>query len=337
MAKWQSTAGPRQTKQAEESLSELDRRKNMYVELTGIVGGEERRSTLWAICGGGQANESFLKAWNTVGERFAWTITRENYQQVVEAAKEAAKTVELPIVDKRETLEQIAERNRVIAEADAKRKAQEEVFNAAHCLPERVTVPAGSMAVTLQMTYDNSDPMSDYFQSHASYGPEMLLAIVPTGRRTEALARSVLSRYPTLAALSWKWHVEEYSMGHGTYLQSEYTSETADRTTCGHNSNPLLCYEIEFCPCTHARELLAWREYPGTGPAIELPPAADGGKATVRENEQHDGIEVRFPAKPDPAVLSTLKAAGWRWSRFSKCWYTRRTPQAMDFARQLTA
>lgn len=48
---------------------------------------------------------------------------------------------------------------------------------------------------------------------------------------------------------------------------------------------------------------------------------------TVRFNEERGGIEVVFPAKPAPAVLERLKAAGFRWSRPQGLWWARRTPE----------
>jgi len=54
--------------------------------------------------------------------------------------------------------------------------------------------------------------------------------------------------------------------------------------------------------------------------------------ATLTENKERDGIELRFPEKPATEVLDRLKGAGWRWSRFSSCWYHKRTPQARIFA-----
>jgi hypothetical protein len=57
--------------------------------------------------------------------------------------------------------------------------------------------------------------------------------------------------------------------------------------------------------------------------------------ATMTENEEKNGVEIRFPGKPAAAVLDSLKAAGWRWSRFSGCWYNRRTPETLSFARAI--
>jgi hypothetical protein len=57
------------------------------------------------------------------------------------------------------------------------------------------------------------------------------------------------------------------------------------------------------------------------------------GGVTVTENEEKDGVEIRFASKPDPATLERIKSAGgWKWSRFSKCWYAKRNPATLAFA-----
>jgi len=45
--------------------------------------------------------------------------------------------------------------------------------------------------------------------------------------------------------------------------------------------------------------------------------------ATIKHNEAKDGIEIHFPAKPNVAVLDHIKAQGFRWGKFNKCWYAR--------------
>ena len=63
---------------------------------------------------------------------------------------------------------------------------------------------------------------------------------------------------------------------------------------------------------------------PGTG--------TDPGGVTVTENEEKNGVEIRFPSKPSVAVLDSLKAHGWRWSRHGGCWYHKRTDANREFA-----
>ena len=48
------------------------------------------------------------------------------------------------------------------------------------------------------------------------------------------------------------------------------------------------------------------------------------------------GIELRFPDKPPVEIRDRLKLAGWRWSRFSACWYHRDEPAARAFAQELS-
>lgn len=55
----------------------------------------------------------------------------------------------------------------------------------------------------------------------------------------------------------------------------------------------------------------------------------------VSENAAKGGIEIRFPAKPEAAVLGRLKANGWRWSRFSSCWYHLKTDAAVRLASEI--
>lgn len=73
----------------------------------------------------------------------------------------------------------------------------------------------------------------------------------------------------------------------------------------------------------------------------ELPPVASGANigawpsgngVTVRENPAKSGIEVKFAAKPEPSVLSDLKAHGFRWSKFKRLWWSKDNDRARKFA-----
>ena len=58
--------------------------------------------------------------------------------------------------------------------------------------------------------------------------------------------------------------------------------------------------------------------------------------ATLTENTEKGGLELRFPAKPDVGTLEALKARGWRWSRFAGCWWVKASDEARAFAKALT-
>jgi hypothetical protein len=132
----------------------------------------------------------------------------------------------------------------------------------------------------------------------------------------------VLARYPTLAKLNWEWNTENWSMGHGNYLMSEFCGQEKHGAYDGRDTVSTR-YEIRMN--AYDREMYAYRDYPGVG-APE--PAAQPGTVTqveIRRNEQLNGIEVVFPAKPSQSILDSLKELGFRWSRFNNLWYAKYT------------
>lgn len=59
-------------------------------------------------------------------------------------------------------------------------------------------------------------------------------------------------------------------------------------------------------------------------------------EVTWNLNSDKGGVEIRFSERPDSSVLEQLKANGWRWSRFSGCWYQRDSEGARQFAQEFT-
>jgi hypothetical protein len=59
--------------------------------------------------------------------------------------------------------------------------------------------------------------------------------------------------------------------------------------------------------------------------------------ATIRKNEEKEGIEVLFPCKPDAEILTVLRGAGFRWSRFAGLWYHKYTPERFAWVEGLLA
>lgn len=56
---------------------------------------------------------------------------------------------------------------------------------------------------------------------------------------------------------------------------------------------------------------------------------------TITENKEKNGVEIRFEAIPSEEVRNKLKANGFRWSRFSKCWYNRMTDENLAIAKEI--
>lgn len=57
--------------------------------------------------------------------------------------------------------------------------------------------------------------------------------------------------------------------------------------------------------------------------------------ATYTLNPAKNGIEIRFPEKPDSDTLAAIKTAGFRWSRAGSLWYAKQSPAAIDFAKSI--
>ena len=169
----------------------------------------------------------------------------------------------VPVVDKRRTPEQDAAQQEEFGRIAASMKASSDTWRAAHCLPEPVAIPAhnGAMVINLQITFDDSDIQTDYFHSHASIGDAMLLAIVNKQPETERLMRSIVARYPELAALAWTWHTENYSGGHGNYLMSE-TFGTEKHKAYDGREEVGVRYEISANKWAKG-DARAWKHYPG--------------------------------------------------------------------------
>lgn len=49
----------------------------------------------------------------------------------------------------------------------------------------------------------------------------------------------------------------------------------------------------------------------------------------------YNGIELYFEEKPEESVREEMKSNGWRWHSAKKCWYTKNSPAAEEFAKKI--
>ena len=257
-------------------------------------------------------------------------IEKKDIPDLVQKAKEIH-VKHIPVVDERITVAEIEERDKQYKQQKEETEKKNQEFIDKYCKPEPFKIPKGMMVVYLKITFDNSESMTDYFDSHRSIGKEMLLAIVPKQRRTERLTRSVLNNYPELSKLNWTWHVENWSMGHGTYLMSEWTDNIFKQNAYDGRTKVSTRYEISFNEYT--QEMYPYKDYVeyGTGNSVEVDDEIVDG-ITVRRNEAKNGIEIKFPDKPSDEIRTRLKSRGFRYSRRQKIWYTRFSEDKLKFA-----
>jgi predicted RNA methylase len=350
MQKWQNTgAGKIQAKRFNEALNSLRWENNTFVELSGVVGQSERRSVLSVMGGSNDDRADVTEAQERIGERFGWIVTAKNVNEIIEAVK--AETVILqqnrPVHDERTTPDAEAERRAKFAQMAAEQKAKGDQAAAAFITHygsgEKIFVQPGQVAVVAQVCFDNSDSMSDYFDRHASLSQPFVLMVVAKQAETEKLARRGAAVSALLSGVEFEWHTEKYSMGHGNYLESKggFELPLGLQNIRTRNGSGITRAHWEITFQTAYREPLTLDAFAGYGQDPQ--PTTDPGKgngqavtdAAITENEEKNGIEIRFPSKPSSEVLETLKANGWRWSRFSSCWYTKRSDVARQFAASL--
>lgn len=305
--------------------------RRYHQELSGVVGGRECSAVLMSLFGPPTKladEQGFEQELTKLSGSLPDPLTVDNCQPFMKQARELFRK-HLPVVDKRRTLADETIRQAEVAALESQRAAEAAEWRQIYCRDQPVTVPEGQMAVYLEMTFDDSDSQTDYFSPHAQSGDDMLLAIVPKQAERESLARRVLARYPELSKFAWTWHTENYSMGHGNYLMSEYTGHSEKRKSYDGREEVSTRWEIRFN--SYQREMLAYRDYPGamadTGPALAR---TDPTGMAVRHNEQRNGIEIQFPGKPPQETLERLKSLGFRWSKYHGIWYHSYTESLFD-------
>lgn len=60
-------------------------------------------------------------------------------------------------------------------------------------------------------------------------------------------------------------------------------------------------------------------------------------KGYITKNEEHQGIEIHFPGKPEQEIIDKLKMYGFRWARFNKVWYKKYSEIALIKAKEIIA
>ena len=56
---------------------------------------------------------------------------------------------------------------------------------------------------------------------------------------------------------------------------------------------------------------------------------------TLTLNQELNGIEIKFDAKPLQATLDSLKKLGFRWHRQKKLWYAKNTPECLELSQEI--
>ena len=135
MSKWVSTAGPRQIKDINKAIRAISWEGHTSTTLTGIVGvteGYSREGSHQSTALGGDARPETAAIQAQIGEKWNWSITRENARAILadlQAGLEELKTSR-PVCDERRTQDQDAARKTEAQQREAARQAEAAIENA---------------------------------------------------------------------------------------------------------------------------------------------------------------------------------------------------------------
>ena len=163
--------------------------------------------------------------------------------------------------------------------------------------------------IIAELEEDTIDPMSDYFGSRTV--KRLLLAFSATDRNDFSEMRKAAENAEEtkhLAEYDQKLeHRDNYTGGNGYWLgEHRYSGWQINKQPIG-----------QYTPTIYVEDV---RVKPQEAPVSVA--SSTGDKLAISKiNTEKKGIEIYFQAKPETTVLDDLKANGFRWSRFNKCWY----------------
>lgn len=312
-----------------------------HTEIRGVIGGAEDRTTFMSMFTPSGAPVREEQAWRdetrALFDSLPDPVTDTDIPGILKRVNEIFRA-HVPIKDSRETPEAVEKREAERKAIQEKLAADDAAWRAEWALPEDVPVPDGMMVVTLEITFDDSDAMTDYFHPHSAIGHPLLIAIIPKQPQTERLCRTIMEQYPELAQHTWTWHTENYSGGHGNYLMSEWTDNLVPQRAYNGRHEVNTRYEIRCNPYKGGKAVMAYKHYDQALFAATSTPTecVNGtGSASYTLNDAKNGVEIKFASRPNDETLGTLKAYGFRWSMRQHLWYARQSSNTIEVAKRI--
>lgn len=221
------------------------------------------------------------------------------------------------------TIKQEEERRQVKEQAEKERR---EAIERGREVAARLIPQGAKGLIVAVLKVDDSDPYSDYYNTKET-DAHILAVTMHTRDLFPEMRKAAAVFEPTkdlATADASKEQRNRYTGGGGYYL-GDWT---------GWRVRKEVFYKSGISD--HDLELLGRGKHSlNVAPVAEQaePMKVDG--VTVRENEERDGVEIIFPAKPADDVRERMKALGFRWSRPQGLWYAKRTAERLQFAKSL--
>jgi len=324
MTAWQNvSAGPRQVKDLNKAMSALQWEGKNHDEITGVAGGQERRSTYAAVLDPARPEVAALD--EAIRAKYGHQVTSGNVRAIIadyEAALPVARESR-PVVDSRRSPEEDA----ALRAGQAARHAGFEAARAASdALLEQVKAkaPAGTRAlIYAEYHQDTSDLQSDY---HGSRVTRTVAIGFRSGAREDFRAlRAAAGRFAETAHLTGAEveRRENYSMGGGNFLSDHGSSDSGTGWVVRSRDFPCAYVSLteDAIPAPAVPEA-AGRPRAAAAPAGPKPVRATVISAGVlgilsRATAEGNTVKIsdRLSRADYVAVNEVLAAAGGKWNR----------------------
>lgn len=337
-AKWQTGAdlGPIMANKVNKALNSLAMRAKQVRTLTGI-----KTDTLPPDDGcrsyllfGGPTHPEYSAKIVELQAKHGATVTAANYKALLADVDALCQWFhDNPMIDdQRITQEEHDAKVAADRAANEKRNAEDAArqakVNEVRSQLEAVRPPWATAAIVAYYEEDACDMLTDYF---ATITKRAIVLGFRGGKRDDfGLMRRLAAQHPETAALDCTEaeHRDNHSMGRGNYLKlgGRYSTGWYVQAV---SLDGYFTHRLASLPCEFAVKAEASTSAPaGSG-------EVSGNGVTVKRNAEKDGVELHFPGKPSQDVIDRVKAGGFRWSRFSKCWYAKASNRNLAFAYEL--
>lgn len=188
------------------------------------------------------------------------------------------------------------------------------------------TIPTwAKAAIIAEYIVDDSDPMTDYFASHADDEKTAILSWSANDRNNEHELRTAAASYEHTAELVDTMELERGN-SYNYCIRQNYNSGWKVRKlpfNMGMGFN--ITQNGVIIGALGRRQNFAPVDEPTP---VEATPSNTGAYCKI--NTEKQGIEIYFTIKPQETVLQDLKLNGFRWAKFNKCWYKKDSQRARD-------
>jgi len=341
-----------------------------FKELTGVIGISERSSTMMSLFGTEDFKIIDTESYNKeIAELLAMIdgAKQADFQSIIIKAK-TIHAKHIPIVDKRRTPEQEKERKAKYTadqeeqEKQANIKADKDNAEKERLLQEYpyLIIQDGNIksrvlaAKNIRIELSKAFPGQKFSVTSESYSGGDSVDVHWTDGPTDDEVNKIINKYQygTFDGMEdiYNYHTTVFNntFGDTKYVLGQRSiSDEKYHETGAKMGYPDFKYErfkgfsgvdfdTEKMICREVRKISFYVAPTKSTPTPDKSGPDNIDKPTMQLNEERNGVEIKFPGKPRQTIIETLKANGFRWSRFQGLWWAKQNEKTLQIAEGLT-